>query len=233
MEDKDLIILQGGKGAKQKYAYNSIKQDIILNKYHPGEALVEKELCEKLGGLSRTPVRDALLKLSYEGLVENVPGYGMRVADLKFEDLFETLELRLPLEKTAIRLFIARAGDEEKKLLSKIYEEHKNSWERDDLKSAVTLDNQFHKFIGKGSMNSLLRGYIGSLIEQSGRSAYYTVGDKDRIAISLDEHKTILDAILAGDEEKAEKTMEDHLKSWSRYLVDIRMKRYYLLNQGK
>lgn len=221
------------KGSKQQYAYDYLRTEIIMNNYLPGEALVEKDLCEKLGGISRTPVRDALLKLSCEGLVENVPGQGMKVADLKFEDLFEILELRIPIEKAGVKMFIERSSENDKKRLVELYEAHCKAWEEDDLKTAVTLDNQFHKLLAEGSANSLLLAQVEMLIDQSGRSAYYTVGDKKRIKISLAEHKKILDAVLAGNGEAAAAALDDHLISWSHYMVDMRMKRYFLKQRNK
>lgn len=98
----ELGIEMGKKGAKQEYAYEYIKRAIVENRFAPEQCLNEKDLGIELGGLSRTPIRDALRKLVYEGMIDYVPGKGMFVSEIRFEDLLEVSEIRIPLEKPAL-----------------------------------------------------------------------------------------------------------------------------------
>lgn len=222
----DLKSLQK-KGAKQEYAYQYIKNAIMCNNYKAGQKLNEVGLCEEMGGISRTPVRDALKKLSYEGLVEDVPGRGMFVTSIRFEDLLEVTEIRIPIETAAVEKFIERSAAEDREELKKIVAQHKAFFEAGEMDKAVDCDNQFHHIIGVGTYNSRLSSSIDSLIELSLRGAYMSYTDKNRIPTSIGEHEKILECILNDDREGAVEAMERHLSSWMDYVLSAQIKMSY------
>lgn len=217
----------GKKGAKQEYAYEYIKRAIIENRFTPEQCLNEKDLGVELGGLSRTPIRDALRKLVYEGMIDYIPGKGMFVSELRFEDLLEVSEIRIPLEKTCVELFIERANCEDVEKLEALYASHCNAFKSEDLNKAIHYDDEFHRQIANGTYNSRLSAYVDSLIDQNSRGAYLTAEDPQRVESSLGEHKLILEAIRARDKQAAVQLIEQHLTGWTSYVMTMQLKRFY------
>lgn len=226
-KNDDVQLVTGKKGAKQEYAYESIKDAILKNTFSPSQLLNEKDLSAHLGGISRTPIRDALRKLMYEGLVDYVPGKGMFVSDIRFEDLLEISEIRIPLERTCVELFIQRASREDIDELRHIFSEHTKAYEDGDYAAAVEWDNAFHRHLGKCTYNIRMSMYIDTLIDQSTRGAFLTVQDPRRVVDSIQEHRAILEAIEAGDVATATDKLNKHLESWTNYVAMMQMKRYY------
>lgn len=217
------------KGDKQNIAYNFIRNAIMTNQYEPNYPLIEKELSETLSGMSRTPIRDALMRLEHEGLAERIPGKGLFVAQVSMTDIIEITEMRLPLEKTAIQLFIERADQSARGNLKGIVEKHKMYFETGEYLKAVECDNEFHYEIARGSMNVRLYNTICKLIEDSSRGAFMTKHDSERIEKSIGQHQAIIKYIDANDVEQAVEQLMEHINSWSDYVKEIQFKNYYLL----
>ena len=228
----ELGIEMGKKGAKQEYAYEYIKRAIVENRFAPEQCLNEKDLGIELGGLSRTPIRDALRKLVYEGMIDYVPGKGMFVSEIRFEDLLEVSEIRIPLEKTCVELFIERANQEEMEKLEELYVKHREAYEAGDLNMAIRYDDEFHRRIAEGTYNSRLSAYVDSLIDQNSRGAYLTAEDPQRVETSLGEHELILKTIRAKDKQTAVQLMEQHLTGWTSYVMTMQLKRFYFRKKG-
>jgi DNA-binding GntR family transcriptional regulator len=94
-------------GNKLVEAYEKLKKAIIDYEFPPGKLLIERELCELIG-VSRTPVREALRRLSSDGFVDFVPGRGTVVTRLTKEDMIHIYELKEALDKMAVKLCIQR-----------------------------------------------------------------------------------------------------------------------------
>ncbi|MGI5849969.1 MAG: GntR family transcriptional regulator [Christensenellales bacterium] len=212
--------IENKKGAKQLYAYEKIKEAIIKNVYEAQKPLNEKDLCTELGGISRTPVRDALRRLTCEGLVEYIPGKGAIVSEVSFTDLLEICEVRLSIECMAVQLFIERAEDSDLHKLKKIIELQENALHKDKLTLAITNDNNFHSAISEGTKNSRVETLVKSLLQQSSRGAYMTVWDVNRVRSSLVQHIDIYKAIEMKDKQLAHHNMNTHLKDWMEYLIN-------------
>ena len=96
-----------GRLRSTEQAYRQIKQKILDTEYPPGAQLLEQDLCAELG-LSRTPVREALVRLQQEGLLEIVPRHGARISVLSPADMREIYEILTSLEPTAVELLARR-----------------------------------------------------------------------------------------------------------------------------
>lgn len=219
------------KGDKQVVAYNFIKDAIVTNAYKAQQQLSEAEIGAALGGLSRTPIRDALKRLAYEGFVENIPGKGVFVAQVSIKDLLEISELRMPLEEISSRLFVERAPPELVAALGRCLEEHRQCFGRQDYIRAIELDNEFHYIIAKGTMNNRLHQTVHQLIEESSRGAYLTQHDDDRVRASIEQHGEILEAIRSGNPKAAQQCMDKHLQDWIGYINKLQIQKYFLFNR--
>jgi DNA-binding GntR family transcriptional regulator len=219
------------KGDKHISAYNYIKNAIITNSYKPQQLINERELGEALPDISRTPIREALKRLIYEGLIENIAGKGMVVTQVRFKDLLEINEMRIPLECTAIRLFIERADDVFLNYLENILEKHESCYKKGDLIHAIEYDNAFHYTIGEGTMNTRLYTTIQQIIEESTRGAFLTQYDSKRIKTSIQKHHEIFDAIRSRDIDLAIQVLTEHLQGWISYIHELQIKNYFLFDQ--
>ena len=215
------------KGDKQAIAYEYIRSAIMKNRLEPNTQLTEKDLSEELEDMSRTPIHDALTRLEHEGLVERIPGKGLFVTRASITDLMEITEIRLPLECTAVRLFIERADESMRENLAVILETHKRNFKTGDNLAAVASDNAFHFTIAKGSMNNRLYNTIYKLIEENARGAFMTHRDTERIDHSIHEHEQVLAAIRANDVELAVSLVRDHLNNWLAYIKEMQFKNYF------
>jgi len=219
------------KGDKQAYAYGFIRDAIMTNRFEPSYPLTEVELSGMMENMSRTPVRNALIRLEHEGMVERIPGKGLFVTQVNISDLLEISEIRLSLESTAVKLFVERAGDAMRRELRQLLEKHKNCHQSGDDLNAVKCDSAFHYAIAKGSMNNRLYSIIFNLIEESSRGALMTQRDSNRIEKSIAQHERVLDAIEADDAELAAALVVTHLKDWIEYVKEMQFKNYYWFNR--
>lgn len=135
-----------------------IRNDIIHLRFRPGDPLSENKLAEEFQ-VSRTPIREALRRLSLEGLVTITPNMGARVADINLRDFRELIEFRIMLERGLARLIArnATAADiaDMKKLNDKIQRE-----KTDDLDKLTDFDTEFHHLCRQAGHNRLLEDHM-------------------------------------------------------------------------
>ena len=140
---------------KADLAYTQLRKNILTGKLQPGSMLLENKLCDEFN-ISRTPIRTALQRLVYENFVDYIPEKGMFVSQIKFIDILEIAEVRIPLECLAVRLATARMTDEDLNELGNSLAQHRAAMEADDAEAVFEHDNDFHRFIAKGSKNDKL-----------------------------------------------------------------------------
>ncbi|NLY75168.1 MAG: GntR family transcriptional regulator [Firmicutes bacterium] len=200
------------KSLKDK-AYYSIKKDIITFRYKPGEALPEEQLSKELG-ISRTPIREALKELQYNGLVRTIPGKGAFVAELTVQDIHEVFFLRQVLEVAALRVTIQNCRKEDllplKRVFSAALDKKLN---QNDYEALFQSDVSLHNFIVKTAGNRRLSEFFAILSDQIERIRRTSARLPGRMEKSLQEHRGILEAIEARDVEKAERILTMHLEN--------------------
>ena len=135
-----------------------IRNDIIHLRFRPGDPLSENKLAEEFQ-VSRTPIREALRRLSLEGLVTITPNLGARVADINLRDFQELIEFRIILERGLARLVARNATAADmaamKQLNQKIQRE-----KTDDLDKLTDLDSEFHHICRQAGHNRLLEDHM-------------------------------------------------------------------------
>lgn len=219
------IISEQKDNSKQQIAYNKIKAAIIKNELLPDTLLVERQLSNTLG-ISRTPIREALRRLSSEGLVDFIPDKGMFVSKIRFEDILEIFELREALEGMAVRLFVLRKNSDIVQQMEECLTLQELAYKEGNYSLNVEFDMKFHNFYLKGSKNLRLESFVNTVLDQNSRMAFYTVNDKERIETSLVQHKKVLDAIRQGNADQAEKLIKEHIINVKEYHIN----KYYAIN---
>jgi DNA-binding GntR family transcriptional regulator len=193
-------------------AYSAIKEAILSLELQPGEVLAIGNLAKRLG-VSRTPVRDALLLLEKDGLVTLLPQRGAKVTEICEQDIAEIFELRIVLEGYAVRKGVERLAPEDLEQLEAIIEKAEQAFEDGQRVQAADLGRQLHDlFIGR-ACNERLQGVLDQLESHYTRIRRFAALIPGRFAQSHREHTAILAAVQRGDPEAAERAMMAHLSS--------------------
>lgn len=206
------------KQTKQQQVYEYIKSKIINNEYPPGTPLTEEGICSELS-VSRTPVRDAIRRLTGEHLLVMTPGVGLSVSSIGLEDLIEIFDIREGLEALSIRLFIDRAPEATVARLHSCVQDGENAVHQNDFSQFMDHDMEFHRIIDATVGNRRLSSMLDGIYEQINRLAYTNREDPEVCRLALSGHHEILRAIEARDKQAAVKAMEEHVRSVKRYYL--------------
>jgi DNA-binding GntR family transcriptional regulator len=216
----DAAIGRGGERSAQ-IAYARIKQRILDNDYVPGDSVLEQALADDLG-LSRTPIREALVRLEQEGLVTVVPRHGMRVLPLLPRDMREIYEIMISLEVTATRFLAQRRPTrEEIAPLIEACDAMEAALERDDLLAWARADERFHLSLVELSGNKRLAAIVMAVWDQSHRARIFTLRLRPKPVDSTREHRAVVNAILAGDAAGAAALYQTHREKAAMMMVAL------------
>jgi DNA-binding GntR family transcriptional regulator len=187
-----------------------IRSAIVDGRFVPGERLKEVELAQELG-ISRTPVREALLMLQSEGLVESVPNRGALVRAYTPAEIEELYELRALLEGFAARRAATRISAEGVRGLHSSNERFTRLCAGNDLADLIRENQVFHNTILDASGSDRLVGMVRNVVEIPlvYKSFYWYPREQKRI--SEHYHEQLARALEAGDAERAELIMKEHL----------------------
>jgi DNA-binding GntR family transcriptional regulator len=189
----------------------SLREDIVRGVLPPNTPLAELDLCKRLD-VSRTPVREALIKLAEEGLVKIYPQFGSFVAPISLEAVRVGQYVREHLE-CALISDAARLMDETSaQLIRDNIERQEQAVASGVVEDFYSLDNAFHALIAKLSGNPGVWNVVLQSKTQFDRVRYLSVHEPGRNAKLLDQHKEIADALIAGDATKAKVALRKHLR---------------------
>lgn len=192
-------------------AYDEISKWLLNGELKPGEALVETELAERLQ-ISRTPVREALLKLSKEGLIEIFPGRGAFVSRITLKDMKELYEIREALEGIAARLASQQVDVSELHKFQVMFDQAEKAKSDDDyLKKINVAGDKLHDYIIATCGNDRIIQIINTYRTMLQKERQIASSIPGRIEKSFQEHKAILEALLAKDPDLAERAMRKHI----------------------
>lgn len=187
--------------------YEAITEMIISRHLEPGQHLVELELAETLG-VSRQPVREALQRLHTEGWVVLKPGYGAFVHTPTDDEVDQLLAARAVLESESARLAADHADEQALTRLREVAQQGFDALDADDIEAFVTANAVFHAYVTELSGNKVLADFA-SQVDRRVRW-YYTPVAPSRGPESCHEHVEIIDAIAAGQGDKAARLMRGH-----------------------
>ena len=211
------------KGSKSlvELAYERVKQRILDNKYYPGYQALENEVAEDLG-MSRTPVREALIRLKHEGLVELIPRRGLRVVPVLAEDMKEIYDVLTSLESMAAELLARQKPDaatlEPMKVATRDME---IALQSDDLDAWAAADEKFHRALIDLCGNGRLAHMANTVRDQGHRARMVTLRLREKPLASATEHEMVLRAIEQGDWETARDVHYKHRRRASEELTEI------------
>lgn len=202
-------------------AYRELKKRILENRLSVGHQYMEQEVAELLK-MSRTPIREALIRLANEGLVEIRPRHGMRIKPVSLRDMREIYEILTSLESCAAEL-AARRGLKERELerLQTTVAEMEHALEIDDLDGWVEADEKFHRLLVEFSDNERLISLVGTFRDQSHRVRMMTLRLRPKPTASNEDHRAVVEAIAEGSPDKARQIHRVHREKSGRLLIDL------------
>jgi DNA-binding GntR family transcriptional regulator len=196
--------------------YRLLRADILSCALRPGSQIQERELIERFA-VSKSPIRDALLKLEEQNLIEILPRKGYRVKPVSLTDARELYDMRLILERECV----SRAIDQSDEILSGL-NPFRNGPDSEDLSDWIAYNREFHVAIADLCGNARLGAVARDVIEQFDRLTYTSVsltGPKGR-AQFVDEHAAIIDAIQQRDRRHALMLARDHVDGARRIVLE-------------
>ncbi len=197
--------------------FEKLENDIIIGVYPRGEVLTELKLVEQLG-VSRTPIREALRRLEQERLIQDT-GKGSLVLGITVEDLIDIMDIRQHVEGLAAWHATKKMTPEGLEALRQINELQDFYFEKKDLEHLREMDDKFHDTIFELSGSMVFCDTLRPLHKKTQRYRKIAIGDNDRLASSVDQHKAIYHAMADGNADLAAKLLTEHIESAKQYMI--------------
>ena len=212
----------GGRGQTAAAAIHALLREEILSlRRKPGEPIAEKDIAAA-HGVSRTPVREALLRLADEGLVDIIAKSGTHVSRIPLADLPEAITIRRVLEQLAVRGAVASATGSQIIELRAILVRTAEAAEAGDTEAFHRADEAFHEAVATAGRHPGVWALVRHVKLQVDRFRRLTLPLEGRMARVVAEHEAVLAAIEARDAEAAAAAMGAHVDGLSLGLDDLK-----------
>ncbi|MFM7011902.1 MAG: GntR family transcriptional regulator [Betaproteobacteria bacterium] len=202
-------------------AFAQVRRRILDNVWPPGYRALEQEVAAALD-MSRTPVREALVRLQAEGLIDLIPRHGMHVLPVSATQMAEIYELLTALECLAVEK-IARGKLPTNKIqvLINATDAMEEALERDDLQSWAVADEAFHAELIALAGNKTLEANVLSLADRVHRARMFSFRLRPKPLASPQDHRIFVERIIAGDIAGAIAANREHRERASHELLAI------------
>ncbi len=218
------------KGYQTLRVYEAIKRKIITLDLKPGAVLEEKKLAAELG-VGRTPVREALLLLKNDNLIESQPNKTAYVREMNLKNIKDLFESLMHIEKLTACLASERITSAELKEIEKTEEDLNKALNRRDFWEIESQNQKFHRLIAKASDNEYLISIHENLRTQAERLSYLAIskewengpGLNDHLEKIKKHHKAMLQCLKTKNPKSMEKLSVEHVKLFqNRIMIYLR-----------
>ncbi|WP_158817616.1 GntR family transcriptional regulator [Methylocapsa sp. S129] len=211
--------------------YEVLREKILTVQLKPGESINERWLADWLG-VSRTPIREAINRLSANGLIAIIPNVGTSVSLINVARVKEFNLIRTSLESMIVRLAAERFDDSAAVMLSDLIDRQIATLEVPDLIENIVVDSQFHRAIAEISGLNATWAILQHAMDEILRVRHLSVRLPRPLREPIDEHLAILDALRTRDPDLCERAMKTHLDSSYKHVVSaLEQHPEYLENQ--
>lgn len=195
--------------------YENLRYRIITQDLAPGQLLNEGELMNQYQ-IGRTPLREVLLELQRDGLIQRIPRSGTFVAPLDLHLFRQVIEIRINLEGFAAQLAAERITPGQVDALRKVLQrvEELEGEDNENLEGLTQCEFDFHNILYEATHNQKLREILHELHGISARFWYYLVFGRQELLDQFKDHREMMDALSRKEGKKARETMEDHIQSF-------------------
>ena len=197
-----------------------IEELIATGQLQPGHHLDETELAERFG-VSRTPIREALIQLASMGIIEMRPRRGAQVATISPQQLVEMFEVMAEFEAMCGRMAARRMSKQEQADLQTAHEACKEARDAEDPDEYFYKNEVFHYLIYRGSHNDFLEKQAMNLHRRLRPYRRLQLRVRDRVANSYNEHDQVVQAILQGDAELTANLLRGHIMIQGQRFADL------------
>lgn len=206
----DLLVSQKRNSSARDYVYETLKKNIILLKLEPGRSVTEMEIAEVLS-VSRTPVREAFVRLSQEGLLETYPQRGTIVSLIDLERVDEARFMRRTLEKAVMKIACSSFPQELAfEIRSNLALQELCIQERNFLR-LFELDEEFHRLIYRGCKKERIWDLISQINADFKRIRVLKLSLGIGVGEVVNQHRRIAECIFSQDGTHIERLVEEHL----------------------
>lgn len=209
------------KQTLESTVFDRMETEILDGTLPAGTALSEIRICERYG-VSRTPVREAVLLLEREGLVSSSGMRGIIVLGINDGDIDDIYQIRMRTEGLASRYMAERADGAGRRELAEAVALQEFYTDRGDAKKLRELDTEFHEIVYRSSGSRVIEATLSGLHRQIYLYRERAFLSPERTPQSVAEHKGILDAIMNNDGDGAERLTAEHIKNAYIFLKEMR-----------
>ncbi len=190
--------------------FHKLREDILSGKYEDHEELKEVAIGEEMG-VSRTPVREAFRQLELEGLIQIIPNKGAYVTGITPKDVKDIYMIRSLLEGLCARWATANITEEQMEEMEENVYLARFHAQKGHLEQMAELDNRFHEILYEACNSKILEHQLKDFHQYVIRVRRKTLANANRGPKSNEEHSQIMEAIKAGDADKAEQLANRHI----------------------
>lgn len=192
--------------------YSLVRRAIVTGKLAPGAPINEIDIATRLG-ISRTPVREAVKKVSDEGLVRVFAQHGTFVADIRREQVEESYIIRIALEMESIKRAAPRITPSHVQDLEDIVNAHETAVKRSRYDEAIARDDDFHRYIAEVNGLHMLWKVVDISKAQMDRCRLLALPSPGAGQETIAQHRAILEALAKRDQEASMRALENHLQT--------------------
>ena len=204
------LVIKNPKSIRQKI-YDHLREQLLNGEIPPHQHLVEAKIAKEIG-TSRTPIREALHSLEFEGLIESIPRVGYVVKAINEEEVEEVCEIRVAIEGVGACWAMKKAPQRLIEDLKKNISMSEEKAAQGDPKAFVELDAQFHEIIARLSGSKRLQELGQTLRRHMLRYRIESIYLTENVSRAIQGHKGILEAIEKGNLEEVNKAIKVHLE---------------------
>jgi len=192
--------------------YEAIKNEIITCALEPGQQIAQPKLAEKYQ-VGITPIREALQRLTQEGLIQPIARFGYVVTPISLSDVTAMYELRSVLEAAAARLAALRGPQEQLDRIAELADTKYAFTDRESYSSFLTHNREFHRSVAAASSNPKLADFLSKLFDEMTRVFHLRPEPVDDSEQMRAEHKALAGALCKRDPDEAERIVLEQIAS--------------------
>jgi DNA-binding GntR family transcriptional regulator len=210
----------GGGELMADRAYAEMRDRIVTLRIPPGSPIDEDALGKELA-MGRTPVREAIKRLSLENLVTVFPRRGTFASEINITDLAHIADVRVQLERHAAYRAAERLAGAQHEQLGALLDELDRSVATADASELVGLDTRVHRFVYQCADNPYLEETLGRYLNLSLRIWHLVIDRLPHLPARVQEHRDLLVAIRDGDADRARTIAGDHVMTFEREIRSV------------
>lgn len=195
---------------KKDLAYQAIKKMVLAKELNEGEYISENSLAQKLD-VSRTPVREALLRLQAEGFISIIPNRGALINSVSVVEAKEIYDLRMAIEEFVLRNVFERLTPEHLKRLKVLLTNQETACREGNIEKYLVADAKFHDFFLELYANKMILESVRQVRQRFLAIGVNVLATQSDMAISLEHHEKLFQSLEENNIEQAAQFLHDHL----------------------